>query len=167
LITVSIVVAMSRNFGIGRENQLPWHLPEDLKNFKAITMGKPIIMGRKTFDSIGRPLPGRTNIVVTRNRGWSSNTVLVARGFEEALLLAKNACHQNDRKELMVIGGEMIYRAALPVVSRIYLTEVKGDIAADTFFPTFDRSQWVEQNRRRGKIQADFSYDFVILDKRC
>ena len=167
MITVSIVVAMSRNFGIGRENQLPWHLPEDLKNFKAITMGKPIIMGRKTFDSIGRPLPGRTNIVVTRNRGWSSNTVLVARGFEEALLLAKNACHQNDCNELMVIGGEMIYRAALPVVSRIYLTEVKGDIAADTFFPSFDRSQWVEQNRRRGKIQADFSYDFVILDKRC
>ena len=167
MITVSIVVAMSRNFGIGRENQLPWHLPEDLKNFKAITMGKPIIMGRKTFDSIGRPLPGRTNIVVTRNRGWSSNTVLVARGFEEALLLAKNACHQNYCNELMVIGGEMIYRAALPVVSRIYLTEVQGDIAADTFFPSFDRSQWVEQNRRRGKIQADFSYDFVILDKRC
>ena len=157
---------MSRNFGIGRENQLPWHLPEDLKNFKAITMGKPIIMGRKTFDSIGRPLPGRTNIVVTRNRGWSSNTVLVARGFREALLLAKNACHQNDRNELMVIGGEMIYRALLPVVSRIYLTEVKGEIAADTFFPNFDRSQWVEQHRRRGKIQADFSYDFVILNKR-
>ena len=75
---------MSRNFGIGRGNQLPWHLPEDLKNFKAITMGKPIIMGRKTFDSIGRPLPGRTNIVVTRNRGWSSNTVIVANAFEEA-----------------------------------------------------------------------------------
>ena len=167
MITVSIVVAMSRNFGIGRENQLPWHLPEDLKNFKAITMGKPIIMGRKTFDSIGRPLPGRTNIVVTRNRGWSSNTVLVAHGFDEALLLAKNACNQNDRNEMMVIGGEMIYRAALPVVSRIYLTEVKEDIAADTFFPNFDRSQWVEQNRRRGKIQADFTYDFFILDKRC
>ena len=164
---IILIAAVDKNLAIGKNGQIPWKIKEDLKFFKEKTEGTSIIMGRSTFDSIGRPLPGRTNIVVTRNRGWSSNTVLVARGFEEALVLAKNACHQNDRNELMVIGGEMIYRAALPVVSRIYLTEVKGDIAADTFFPSFDRSQWVEQNRRRGKIQADFSYDFVILDKRC
>ena len=166
MITVSIVVAMSRNLGIGRGNQLPWHLPEDLRNFKSITMGKPLIMGRKTFDSIGRALPGRTNIVVTRNAKWSSNTVLVANSFEMAVSLATRVCHQNDGSELMVIGGEMIYRAALPIVSRLYLTEVEAEIAADTFFPDFDKAQWVEKHRRQGKSQTDVSYNFTILERR-
>ena len=157
---------MSRNRGIGRGNQLPWHLPEDLQNFKSITMGKPLIMGRKTYDSIGSPLPGRTNIVVTRSQKCSPSDVLVANSFQEALSLAQGVCHQNDGSEVMVIGGEMVYRSALPVISRMYLTEVEADIEADTFFPDFDRTQWVEKHRRQGKIQADLSYNFTFLERR-
>ena len=166
MIAISIVVAISRNRGIGRGNQLPWHLPEDLQNFKSITMGKPLIMGRKTYDSIGRPLPGRTNIVVTRSQRRFPSTVLIANSFEEALSLAKDVCYQTGGSEVMVIGGEMIYREALPVVSKMYLTEVEADIEADTFFPDFDRTQWVEKHRRQGKIQADLSYSFTFLERR-
>ena len=166
MIAISIVVAMSRNRGIGRGNQLPWQLPEDLQNFKSITMGKPLIMGRKTYDSIGRPLPGRTNIVVTHSQRWFPSTVLIANSFEEALSLAKGVCYQTGGSEVMVIGGEMIYRAALPIVSRLYLTEVEAEIAADTFFPDFDKAQWVEKHRRQGKSQTDVSYNFIILERR-
>ena len=110
---VSLIVAVSRNGVIGLNNQLPWHLPEDLKYFKSVTMGKPLIMGRKTYDSIGRPLPGRTNIVITRDPEWHAEGVQVAQTLLQAMTLARLACADAGAEEIMVIGGEQIYRLTL------------------------------------------------------
>ena len=138
---VSLIVAVSRNGVIGLDNQLPWHLPEDLKYFKSVTMGKPLIMGRKTFESIGRPLPGRTNIVITRDSGWHAEGVEVAQTLLQAMTLARLACAQAELNEIMVIGGEQIYRLALPVADRLYLTEVQAEVEGDAFFPAYDPDQ--------------------------
>ncbi len=166
MIRVSIIVAFSRNFAIGLDNGLPWHLPEDLKNFKTLTMGKPIIMGRKTFESIGRALPGRTNIVVTRKRYWASCDVLVAHNFEQALSAAKADCLEDGKDELMIIGGEEIYRAAIPLATRMYITEIDIDVAGDAFFPKFDTNDWREIGRRRGESCIDHVYNFIIMERR-
>ena len=121
---ISLIVAVSRNGAIGLNNQLPWYLPEDLKYFKSVTMGKPLIMGRKTFDSIGRPLPGRANIVLTRDPQWTSDGVEVVQSAEQALVAGEIACEAADVDEIMVIGGEQIYRMTLDLADRIYLTQV-------------------------------------------
>jgi len=125
---ISLIVAVSRNGVIGRDNQLPWHLPEDLKYFKSVTMGKPILMGRKTYDSIGRPLPGRTNIVITRDPDWRADGVEVAGSLQGAMTLAEQACASAGAEEIMVIGGEQIYRMTLPVADRLYLTQVDAEV---------------------------------------
>ena len=138
---VSLIVAMAENGVIGREGSLPWHLGEDLKRFKATTMGKPILMGRKTYESIGRALPGRMNIVLTRDEKWSAPGVVAVRSVAEALALAGEAA------ELMVIGGAQVYRSMLPRARRIYLTQLHAQIEGDTYFPAFDRSQWREVER--------------------
>ncbi len=135
---ICLVVAMSRNRVIGRDNGLPWRLPEDLKRFKAITLGKPILMGRKTFDSIGKPLPGRRNIVLTRDRTWSAEGVEVVGSLDEAIERA------NGATELAVIGGAEIYRLVLPFAARIELTRVEADITGDTLFPDLDPATWKE-----------------------
>ena len=139
---ISLIVAVSRNGAIGLNNQLPWYLPEDLKYFKSVTMGKPLIMGRKTFDSIGRPLPGRANIVLTRDPQWISDGVEVVQSVEQALLAGKIACEAADVDEIMVIGGEQIYRMTLDLADRIYLTQVDADVDGDAFFPDIDLNNW-------------------------
>ena len=162
---LSMIAALSRNFAIGLDNRLLWHISEDLVNFKALTMGKPIIMGRKTFDSIGRPLPGRANIVVSRDTQWQAEGVQVARSVNAAINAAHLACEDSGQDEIMVIGGEQIYRQALPSATRLYLTEVDVEMAADTFFPDFVRTDWHEFERRPGIQSADYPYQFVTLER--
>lgn len=136
---ISIVVAASQNNCIGSNNQLLWHLPNDMKFFKNTTWGMPVIMGRKTYESMGKPLTGRTNIVVTRNAGWMAEGVKVAATLEEALVLAADA----DAREAYVIGGGEIYRQALPLTHRIYLTRVHTVLEGDTFFPEISEQDWI------------------------
>jgi dihydrofolate reductase len=143
-VKISLIVAMSENRVIGVENRLPWHIPEDLQRFKAITSGHPIIMGRKTFDSIGRPLPKRTNLVVTRNRDWRAESVLACGSLPEALDWASRSPGSD---EVFVIGGGEIFREALPLAHRIYLTEVQWPFEGDAFFPAFDEAAYHEVKR--------------------
>ena len=163
---VSLIVAVSRNGVIGLDNQLPWHLPEDLKYFKSVTMGKPLIMGRKTFESIGRPLPGRTNIVITRDSGWHAEGVEVAQTLLQDMTLARLACAQAELNEIMVIGGEQIYRLALPVADRLYLTEVQAEVEGDAFFPAYDPDQWQQISEQLPQQTDTHPYRFLVLDRK-
>lgn len=138
---ISLIAAVGRNLVIGSAGELPWHLPEDLKHFKATTLGHPMVMGRKTFDSIGRVLPGRRTIVVTRNLQWSHAGVEVAHSFAEALALAGPA------DEVFVVGGGQVYAEALPFAHRLILTEVDDSPEGDARFPAFDRDEWREVER--------------------
>ena len=153
---ISIVAAVGRNGAIGAAGGLPWRLSSDLKRFKALTMGKPLIMGRKTFDSIGRVLPGRTFIVVTRDPSWSRPEVTVARDLEAALAVA------GDAIEIMIGGGGEIYRLALPLATRLHITEVDLAPEADVRFPQIDLSVWRETRREPGlrgpRDDADFAF---------
>jgi len=167
--TISLIVAMSKNRAIGVNGDLPWHLPADLKYFKATTLGKPIVMGRKTFDSIGRPLPGRRNIVITRNRGWSFEGVEVASNIEAAIELARNTERTGEpvSSEIMITGGAQIYRQAMPHVDRMYITEVDAEVEGDTFFPDFDAADWVEANRQsHAATEGQPAYAFVVYERR-
>ena len=162
---MSLIVAVSRNGVIGLNNQLPWRLPDDLQYFKSVTMGKPLVMGRKTYDSIGRPLPGRTNIVITRDASWSASGVNVATTLDEALLLARKACLDSGVDEVMVIGGEQIYRMTITVADRLYVTEVDAEIAGDAFFPTIDPQQWQRNRVELPEVTGSYSYQFLVLDR--
>jgi dihydrofolate reductase len=159
---ISLIVAMAQNGVIGRDNSLPWRLPEDLKRFRAFTLGKPILMGRKTFESLGRPLPERTNLVLTRDRNWSAPGVIVVHSVEEALLQAASS------DELVVIGGAEIYRLVLPVARRIYLTHVHADVPGDITFPEFDPTQWadVEWTSQPADESHAYPLTFVTLERR-
>jgi dihydrofolate reductase len=150
--TVTIVAAVARNGVIGSSSDLPWYIPEDLKHFKALTMGHTLVMGRKTYDSIGRPLPGRTTIVITRQPDWSVEGVLVARSFEEALKLA-------DGNDVYVAGGGEIYALALPYADRLELTEVDQTPDGDIHFPTVDWSRWRETTRDPHQAFAWVTYE--------
>jgi dihydrofolate reductase len=155
---VALVVAMAHNNVIGRDNGLPWgRLPEDLKHFKAVTLGKPVLMGRKTYESIGRPLPGRTNFVLSRDRNWHADGVIAVHSLDAAM----------TGDALSGIGGAEIYRLLLPVANRIYLTRIDADVAGDTVFPAIDFSQWVETGRREFAADERNPYDmtFVTLDR--
>jgi dihydrofolate reductase len=162
---ISLIVAVSRNGAIGLNNQLPWYLPEDLKYFKSVTMGKPLIMGRKTFDSIGRPLPGRANIVLTRDPQWTSDGVEVVQSVEQALLAGEIACEAADVDEIMVIGGEQIYRMTLDLADRIYLTQVDTDVEGDAFFPDIDLNNWSQTRVKLPEIIDKHPYQFLVLDR--
>ncbi len=129
---IAIIVAMTEKRVIGKENRLPWRIPEDLKRFKKLTMGHTVIMGRKTFESIGKPLPGRANVVISRNPDFQAPGTVIIRSLEEAL----DRCRNED--EVFVIGGSSLYRAALPLADRLYVTLVHGDFEGDTYFPDFD-----------------------------
>lgn len=133
---ISLIAAMDRNRLIGNKNQLPWHLPADLAHFKRVTLNKPILMGRKTYDSIGRPLPGRKNIVLTRTPGLKIEGVTVVNSLEEAIEALP------DTDELMVIGGSAIYELVLPRAQRMYLSYVDGEFEGDAWFPDVDETQW-------------------------
>jgi len=138
---IAIVVAMGENRVIGRDNRLPWHLPADLKHFKQLTLGKPVVMGRKTYASIGRPLPERTNIVVTRDRDYEAPGCVVVHSLEEALAAAGEAA------EVMVIGGAEFYRQVLPRTDTLYLTRVHAVFEGDTVFPELNEAEWQEVAR--------------------
>jgi len=145
---VALVVAMARESRIiGRDGGLPWRIPGDMKFFKAQTMGKPIVMGRKTFDSIGKPLPGRTSIVITRDNGWSFEGVTVCHSVGEALDAARAIASRDGVDEVCVIGGAEIYAQALPHADVIYLTEVVGDVEGDAVLAAFDMNDWDEVSR--------------------
>ena len=160
--SLSIIVAISENRVIGRDGDLPWHISEDLRRFKSLTMGCPIIMGRKTYESIGRPLPGRTSVVISTNADYPEKGILLARDFCEALDLVR------DASEVFVVGGARIYELALPFVDRIYLTQVYTKIDGDTFFPEIDWSHWDLVEQSPGKRCADdkFEYSFQTFDRR-
>jgi dihydrofolate reductase len=162
---ISLIVAVSRNGAIGLNNQLPWYLPEDLKYFKSVTMGKPLIMGRKTFDSIGRPLPGRANIVLTRDPQWTSDGVKVVQSVEQALVAGEIACEAADVDEIMVIGGEQIYRMTIDLADRIYLTQVDTDVEGDAFFPDIDLNNWSQTRVKLSEIIDKHPYRFLVLDR--
>lgn len=168
-----LVAAVAENGVIGRDGDMPWRLPGDLKHFKKTTLGKPVIMGRRTFDSIGRkPLPGRKNIVVSRDlgerlgeaKGWGVHS---ASSFDLALALAEHEARFSKAEEIAVIGGATLYAEALPLADRLYLTEVHASPEGDTRFPEFDRTAWREVSRdgpHRGP-REEFAYSFVTLDR--
>ena len=164
---LALVWAMAQNRVIGRNNNLPWYLPEDLKYFKRITLGKPVIMGRRTFDSIGKPLPGRTNIVVTRNTAFQPEGVKTVNSLEAARDLCESIADIDGVNEAMVIGGSEIYHLALPLADKLYLTEVHADVEGDALFPVFDRSAWRETFREdfAASGQNPYPYSFVVLEK--
>jgi len=153
----SLVVAMARNRVIGRDKTMPWRLPAELAHFKRVTMGHPVIMGRMTYESIGRPLPGRMNIVVSRNRGFVAPGCTVVDSLEKAYAAAA------DADEVSIIGGTSLFEAALPTADCIYLTVVEADIEGDTWFPDFDRSQWREREIGRYPADERHAYPFTIL----
>lgn len=158
---ISLLVAATENGVIGRDNGMPWHLPDDLKHFKAVTLGKPVLMGRRTFESIGRPLPGRTNLVLTRTVDWSAPAVTVVADLDAALRAAGPA------PELIVAGGAQVYALALPRAARIYLTRIHAVIDGDTRLPDIDFTQWREISRRLHPADARHPYamSFVTLDR--
>ncbi len=158
---ISLIVAMATNRAIGLNNEMPWHLSADLKKFKKITMGAPILMGRKTYESIGRPLPGRTNIIVSRNRDYHQPDCLVFNTIEQAI----ESCQEYE--EIFVIGGATFYEAMIEVADKLYLTEINKDFLADTFFPVINKKEWKEVAREDilNDSTVDFSYSFITLEK--
>lgn len=161
---VSMIVAMDERMGIGKNNQLPWHLSDDLKRFKALTMGHHIVMGRKTYESIGRLLPGRTMIVVTRNHGYEEEGVLVANSLTGALELAE----KSKENEVFIVGGAEIFSQTMPLADKIYLTRVHALVDADVFFPVFDQDAWIEQESiwMDADEKNDYPMTFKVLVKK-
>lgn len=163
--TLSLVVAMASNRVIGKANGMPWRLPGEQKYFKAVTMGKPMIMGRKTFASIGKALPGRANIVLTRTGDVNAEGVTVTHDFHEAVKLARAIAAGNETDEIMIIGGSNIYEQALPLADRIYLTEIHAPYEGDAFFPPLN-DHWREVSRTPGTPpEGGPAYDFVVLER--
>ena len=159
--TISIIVATSENNVIGAAGDLPWRLSDDLKHFKSITMGKPIVMGRKTWDSIGRPLPGRQNIVITRQADFVAEGCIVVASTEEAITATAGA------DEIMVIGGSQVYSLFLPAAGRLYLTRVHAEIEGDAFFPEIDESAWrlVGDDSHSSDDRNAFDYSFLTYER--
>jgi dihydrofolate reductase len=157
---ITLVVAMARNGVIGRDGGLPWRLPDDLRRFKALTMGKPVLMGRRTWASIGRPLPGRTNLVLTRDPAYQAEGARVVRSLDEALGEA--------RDELMVIGGAEVYALAAPRAACVQLTAVDADVVGDTRLAPFDDRAWREVSREHHAADDRHAYpmDFITLERR-
>jgi dihydrofolate reductase len=153
----SLVVAVASNGVIGRDNQLPWKLPDDMAYFKLVTMGHPVVMGRRTYESIGKPLPGRENIVVTHNRAFQAPGCRVVASLDEAWKAAGSA------EEVSIIGGTSLFEETLPTADRIHFTEVQAQVPGDTFFPAFDRTQWRETEVSRHPVDARHAYPFRIL----
>lgn len=165
---IAIIVAMAENGIIGKNNQLPWYLPEDLRYFKKTTMAKPILMGRKTFESIGKALPGRTNIVISRQVDLVlPEGVKHARSLEHAIDIAESVCVIEEADEVMIIGGEQIYKAAMPKATRLYLTKVHGEVEGDAYFTGFEEGQWTlkTQEKHLASGSNPYDYTFCIYEK--
>jgi dihydrofolate reductase len=167
-IRLSLMVAKASNRVIGRNNKLPWYLPNDLKYFKQVTFGKPVIMGRKTWDSLGKPLPGRTNIVITRQADFQAEGAKVVATLDEAVTLAENVAFIEGQDEAVVMGGAEIYALALPQADRLYLTEVHAEVDGDTWFPEYDTSEWKEIGREDFPAEGPNPYDyyFVVYERK-
>jgi dihydrofolate reductase len=167
-VKLSMIVATAQNRVIGRDNALPWYLPNDLKYFKQTTLGKPVIMGRKTYESIGKPLPGRTNIVITRQTDYLPEGVKVVHSVAEARDLAESVCLIDGQEEAMIMGGAEIYTLALPDADRLYLTEVHADVDGDAYFPEYDKTEWQEISREDFSAEGPnpYNYSFVVYDKK-
>jgi len=161
---ISIIVAVANNNVIGKKNQLVWYLPADLRHFKQLTMGHHIIMGRKTFEAIGKSLPGRTSIIITRQKRYVATDCLVVNSLKEAIKVAK----MNNEDEAFIIGGGEIYKLAMNIADKIHLTEIRESFEGDTFFPVIDPSEWKETSRK--EFLADeknkYNYAFVELVKK-
>lgn len=154
---ISIIAAIGSNKELGKDNKLLWHIPEDFKRFKELTTGHPVIMGRKTFESIGKPLPQRTNIIITRDKNFQQKNCLVVHSLDEAINIAKT----KDDKEIFIIGGGQIYEQAINIADKLYLTIVKGSFDADTFFPDYSRFQKIVFQK---KSHSDkYKYTFLEL----
>lgn len=166
-VRIAMIVAMANNNVIGVKNALPWRIPEDLKYFKQHTVGKKILMGRKTFDSIGRPLPDRCNIVVTRNKNWQRQDVDIAHTVEEGLQRAVNLSLRDGNPEVMVVGGEQIYREAISSATRLYVTRVFTEVEGDAKFPEIDNGQWreIERQEIKARLPNNFDFAFTVLDR--
>ncbi|OIP12875.1 MAG: diacylglycerol kinase [Betaproteobacteria bacterium CG2_30_59_46] len=157
---LSIIAAMAKNRTIGIDNTLPWRLPEDLKHFKALTLGHHILMGRKTWESLPGKLPGRTSVVITRSRDLQAPGCIVANSIEDAI----TACGGDD--EVFFIGGAELYRQALDIADRLYLTEIQSEFKGDAWFPEFDPGLWRETGRKPCKSENGLECDFVVYDKK-
>ena len=156
--TISLVAAMAKNRVIGKDNDMPWHLPADLAHFKKVTLGKPIIMGRKTYESIGRPLPGRQNVVISRNADYKVEGCDTVTSIEAAIELVK----QHD--EVMIIGGGFLYSQVLPLANKLYLTFIDLDVDGDTQFPEFEHLALTEVNRQEYKADDKNAFDLTFID---
>ena len=164
---ISLICAMATNGVIGKNNGLPWYLPEDLRYFKATTMGHAIIMGRKTWESIGRPLPGRSNIVVTGNSTYQAEGAKVVSSVEEAINLAQALSEAKGSLETFVIGGAAVYAAAMPVAARFHLTRVHAEVDGDTVLTGFKEEEWYETSRKdySGNKANPYDYSICVLNK--
>ena len=158
---ISLIVAMGANRVIGKDNQIPWHLPADMKYFRKMTMGKPIVMGRKTYDSIGNSLKGRQNIVVTRNKDLVALGCVVVHSIKEALEAAEG-------DEIMIIGGAQLYEQLLPGADRLFLTKIEADFAGDKCFPTINDDKWIELSRQTVEPGNAYPhrYHFIVMERR-
>lgn len=158
---ISLIVAMDEKGGIGKDNRLPWHLSDDLKRFKALTMGHHIIMGRKTYESIGKPLPGRTNVVITRNLDYEAEGCIVVHSLGQALDVAQ----ERAEDEVFITGGREIFAQALETADRIYLTRVHAQVPADVYFPHFDEREWFEKdsNYYPANEKNDYAFSMKLL----
>ena len=156
---ISLIVAMAKNRVIGINNTLPWRLPEDLKRFRALTNGHHIIMGRKTYESLGRLLPGRTTVIVTRNKAYKLEGALIAHSLQDAIKL----CLGDD--EVFVIGGAELYKDGLKFADKLYMTEVDLDVVGDAFFPEFDLSEWRESDRENHASEKGLAFSYVVYQR--
>lgn len=162
-----LVVAVAENGVIGRKGELPWRIPGDLKHFKAVTMGKPIVMGRKTFESIGKPLPGRANIVLTRDKNWRADGVIVGHSLDEVLRIANDEANKSGADAIAIIGGSALFEETLPLATKIELTEVHASPEGEVYFPRYDRNAFRE-TRREGPMQGEkdeHAYSVVTLER--
>jgi dihydrofolate reductase len=157
---LSVIVAIAKDGVIGVNNTLPWHLPEDLKRFRALTMGHHIIMGRKTYDSLGRLLPGRTTVIVTRNRDYQMEGALIANSLKQAIAL----CHHDD--EVFLIGGAELYQAGLDLADKLYITEIDLAVAGDAHFPPLDMEQWQETTREAHVSEKDLKFNYLTYERK-
>lgn len=162
---IAMIAAMANNRVIGKDNQMPWYLPEDLKHFKAMTMGKPVVMGRKTFESIGKPLPGRHNIVISRNSNYQAQGISLVACFDDAKAIALS--HEPDCKELIVMGGGLLYQALLPQADKLYLTEINLNVEGDTWFPKWNDGSWHIDNGLWQTSAKGLEYRFLEANKKA
>ena len=157
---ISLIAAMGKNRVIGADNSIPWKLPQDMKRFKELTTGKPVVMGRKTFEAIGRMLPNRTNIIITRDRNYKAEGCVVVHSTEEALKAA------NKNQEFMIIGGAEIYKQFLPIANKMYLTFIDKNFEGDAYFPEYDKNEWKEVSREEHADENGLKYAFVNLERK-